>query len=254
MSGGKAWAEWGLFLSPAAAPAAVLAASCLSPAQALMMSNHASIFSPARHGYKYRIVDGLMVPPYVTPSRYNASRSVVTRPTDVCYCSFPKSGSTWLATVLYLMLNDGVEPEGRPLRSNLHWCAGPGEWQQWRLGRFARGGVPGTEARDAGLWGCAPYFDDAHTTPPNQLTAVDLASAQSVQAALTHACTAGWRAAGRTPAHRLRWTPCPPPASSRATCHTAWHWPAAPATAPASKCGISQRQRCLGWLAVLAPS
>ncbi|KAI7841289.1 hypothetical protein COHA_005062 [Chlorella ohadii] len=73
------------------------------------------------HGYKYRIVDGLMVPPYVTPTRYNASRTVVTRPTDVCYCSFPKSGSTWLATVLYLLLNDGVEPEGRPLRSNLHW-------------------------------------------------------------------------------------------------------------------------------------
>lgn len=121
------------------------------------MSNHASIFSPARHGYKYRIVDGLMVPPYVTPSRYNASRTVVTRPTDVCYCSFPKSGSTWLATVLYLLLNDGVEPEGRPLRSNLHWCAGAGEWQQWRLGRFARAGCL---AQRRGTRGCG----DAHLT------------------------------------------------------------------------------------------
>ena len=120
-----------------------------------------------------------MVNSYVTPARYNVSRTIATRPNDICYTSFPKvppaqprcaawawrvqpagaqllllpwhgaerlllacgcpvrnhfymawpspppaalqSGSTWLANVLYLILHDGVEPEDKPLRANLHW-------------------------------------------------------------------------------------------------------------------------------------
>ena len=74
------------------------------------------------YGYKYRTIEGLVLPPYVTPQRLAAARSVTTRANDICYCSFPKSGSTWLAHVLYLMLRDGIEAEGdMPLRSNLHW-------------------------------------------------------------------------------------------------------------------------------------
>jgi hypothetical protein len=73
------------------------------------------------HGYKYRMMEGIMLPPYVTPDRYAVSRSIATRAGDVCYCSFPKSGSTWLSNVLYLVLNNGEVPEGKTLRSCLHW-------------------------------------------------------------------------------------------------------------------------------------
>lgn len=73
------------------------------------------------HGYKYRTIEGVMLPPYVTPSRYEVSRSIATRAEDVCYCSFPKSGSTWLSNVLYLILHNGEVPEGKTLRGCLHW-------------------------------------------------------------------------------------------------------------------------------------
>ncbi|WIA42286.1 hypothetical protein OEZ86_008300 [Tetradesmus obliquus] len=74
------------------------------------------------YGYKYRTIDSLVLPPYVTPKRLAAAQSVITRADDICYCSFPKSGSTWLANVLHLMLHDGVESDSdMPLRSNLHW-------------------------------------------------------------------------------------------------------------------------------------
>lgn len=73
------------------------------------------------YGYKYRTIEGVMLPPYVTPDRYAVSRSVETRPNDVCYCSFPKSGSTWLSNVLYLILHNGEVPEGKTLRGCLHW-------------------------------------------------------------------------------------------------------------------------------------
>jgi hypothetical protein len=73
------------------------------------------------YGYKFRTLEGLMLPPYVTPSRYRLSRSLTTRPEDVCYCSFPKSGSTWLANILYLILHNGEAAEEQTLRSCLHW-------------------------------------------------------------------------------------------------------------------------------------
>jgi hypothetical protein len=73
------------------------------------------------YGYKFRHLDGLVVPPYVTPARYALSRELTTRPGDVCYISFPKSGSTWLAHILVRLLNNGEAPDDSPLRSHLHW-------------------------------------------------------------------------------------------------------------------------------------
>jgi hypothetical protein len=73
------------------------------------------------YGYKYRELDNLVLPPYVTPSRYALSRRVETRPGDVCFISYPKSGSTWLAHVLVRLLNGGETPGDAPLRSLLHW-------------------------------------------------------------------------------------------------------------------------------------
>ncbi|KAK5659319.1 hypothetical protein OQA88_1412 [Cercophora sp. LCS_1] len=72
------------------------------------------------HGYKYRLVDGRVMPPYITPNRYALSRTVTTRPTDVCFVSYPKSGSTWLSYILVL-LTQGSSPAGTTLRDSLHW-------------------------------------------------------------------------------------------------------------------------------------
>lgn len=77
----------------------------------------------AAHGYKYRLVDGVMMPPYITPRRYKLSRTLETRAGDVCYTSFPKSGSTWLAYILVLIVNNGETPEDTTLRNCLHWVA-----------------------------------------------------------------------------------------------------------------------------------
>jgi sulfotransferase len=74
------------------------------------------------HGYKFRLVDGVVMPPYVTPARYRLSRTVKTRPGDICYISYPKSGSTWLAYILVLIVNGGRIPTDRKtLRDCLHW-------------------------------------------------------------------------------------------------------------------------------------
>ena len=74
------------------------------------------------HGYRFRLVDGVVMPPYVTPARYRLSRTVRTRPGDICYISYPKSGSTWLAYILVLIVNDGRIPTDRKtLRDCLHW-------------------------------------------------------------------------------------------------------------------------------------
>jgi hypothetical protein len=72
------------------------------------------------HGYKYRLVDGRVMPPYITPARYALSRSVRTRPSDICFVSYPKSGSTWLSYIIVL-LTGGGDPSGSTLRGSLHW-------------------------------------------------------------------------------------------------------------------------------------
>jgi len=75
------------------------------------------------YGYKYRMLEGLVMPPYITPERYSLSRSIELRPGDVCFTSYPKSGSTWLSQVIYLVINNGETPQDKTLRDCLHWVA-----------------------------------------------------------------------------------------------------------------------------------
>lgn len=85
---------------------------------------HAEVIDELRvteQGYKYRLIDGIVMPPYITPSRYELSRTIETRPGDICYTSFPKSGSTWLANILVRIVNDGGSPGDKTLRDALHW-------------------------------------------------------------------------------------------------------------------------------------
>ena len=77
----------------------------------------------ADYGYRYRMLDGVMMPPYITPSRYQLSRKLETRRGDICFISFPKSGSTWLSNVILLITTAGEEFEDRPLRDCFHWVA-----------------------------------------------------------------------------------------------------------------------------------
>ncbi|KAI0557550.1 Sulfotransferase domain containing protein [Gracilaria domingensis] len=76
-----------------------------------------------KNGYKYRLLDDVMMPPYITPKRYAMSRSIKTRPGDICFTSFPKSGSTWLSYILVLIVNNGETPEDATLRNCVHWVA-----------------------------------------------------------------------------------------------------------------------------------
>ncbi|KAL8758467.1 MAG: hypothetical protein Q9199_001485 [Rusavskia elegans] len=77
------------------------------------------------HGYKHRLVDGVVMPPYITPSRYHLSRTLCTKPTDVCFVSYPKSGSTWLSYILVLLTSPSTDLDshsrGDTLRNSLHW-------------------------------------------------------------------------------------------------------------------------------------
>ncbi|KAK4031691.1 P-loop containing nucleoside triphosphate hydrolase protein [Parachaetomium inaequale] len=79
------------------------------------------------HGYKYRLVEGRVMPPYITPARYALSRSVRTRASDICFVSYPKSGSTWLSYIIVLLTTTGADdpdPDrsgATTLRGSLHW-------------------------------------------------------------------------------------------------------------------------------------
>lgn len=75
------------------------------------------------YGYKYRVIDGVVLPPYITPDRYHLSRTIQTRSGDICYTSFPKSGSTWLSYILLLLTRNGETPTDNTLRNCLHWVA-----------------------------------------------------------------------------------------------------------------------------------
>ncbi|GAB1318645.1 hypothetical protein MFIFM68171_08855 [Madurella fahalii] len=78
------------------------------------------------HGYKYRLVDGQVMPPYITPSRYALSRTLSTRASDICFVSYPKSGSTWLSYILTLLAAgpDASDSSGKTLYGSLHWVEG----------------------------------------------------------------------------------------------------------------------------------
>jgi hypothetical protein len=80
------------------------------------------------HGYKYRLVDGRVMPPFITPSRYALSRTIRTQPSDICLVSYPKSGTNWLSYIVLLLTSGGgAEAAGRDpsaagtLRGSLHW-------------------------------------------------------------------------------------------------------------------------------------
>ena len=77
--------------------------------------------SIGEYGYKYRELEKLIVPPYVTPERYHLARSINLRANDICYGSYPKSGSTWLAHIIVLITNNGIAPANGTLRSHLNW-------------------------------------------------------------------------------------------------------------------------------------
>lgn len=69
-------------------------------------------------GYKYRMVDGRVMPPYITPRTYQMSRQIVTRPTDICFVSYPKSGTTWLSYIIVLLTGHA----GESLESSFFWA------------------------------------------------------------------------------------------------------------------------------------
>lgn len=75
-----------------------------------------------KEGYRYRLIDGLMMPPYVTPRHYVESREIQTRAGDICFGSFPKSGSTWLSQILLLLINGGQNPDHGSLREHMIWA------------------------------------------------------------------------------------------------------------------------------------
>lgn len=74
-------------------------------------------------GYKYRILEGRVMPPYITPDRYFMSRNVKMREGDICFTGFPKSGSTWLSYILTLITTNGILPTEKTLRDSLQWIA-----------------------------------------------------------------------------------------------------------------------------------
>ncbi|KAB8264719.1 P-loop containing nucleoside triphosphate hydrolase protein [Aspergillus pseudonomiae] len=71
------------------------------------------------HGYKYRILDGRVVPPFIGPKRYEMTRRFKTEPTDICFVSWPRSGSTWLSYILVLLT--GSDSDKDKLRDSFHW-------------------------------------------------------------------------------------------------------------------------------------
>ncbi|KAJ6443215.1 argininosuccinate lyase [Purpureocillium lavendulum] len=69
------------------------------------------------HGYKFRMVDGRVMPPYITPRCYGLSRRIETRPADVCFVSYPKSGTTWLSYIIVLLTGKAAAS----LESSFYW-------------------------------------------------------------------------------------------------------------------------------------
>ena len=88
-------------------------------------------------GYTYRVLEGLIVPEYTTPYSYYLSRTLETRAGDICFVSFPRSGSTWLSYILLLIVGDGEEPVGTLWR-NTPWVASawPYRWSRAVLDRL----------------------------------------------------------------------------------------------------------------------
>jgi hypothetical protein len=89
-------------------------------------TKHAEVLDDIHIGeysYKYRVLEGIIMPPYITPDRYHLSRTIQTRNGDICFISYPKSGSTWLSYILLLLIRSGDIPEEKTLRDCFHWVA-----------------------------------------------------------------------------------------------------------------------------------
>ncbi|KAJ1952373.1 hypothetical protein GGI12_006259, partial [Dipsacomyces acuminosporus] len=71
-------------------------------------------------GFKYHILSGVTMLPIITPERYELSRTIKTRGTDICFTSYPKSGTTWLAYILVLLTGS----KGATLSDSYHWVEG----------------------------------------------------------------------------------------------------------------------------------
>ncbi|KAJ1963461.1 hypothetical protein GGI12_002046 [Dipsacomyces acuminosporus] len=86
-------------------------------------------------GVKYRVLNGVSVPPHAASECYELSRTFRTRDTDACFVSYPKSGTTWLAYILVLL----TRSKGATLSdSHYHFQCGisgsgyyKGSWNDW---------------------------------------------------------------------------------------------------------------------------
>ncbi|KAL9025109.1 MAG: hypothetical protein Q9180_007725 [Flavoplaca navasiana] len=98
------------------------------------------------------------MPPYITTSRYHLSRKLRTKPTDICFVSYPKSGSTWLSYILVLLTspssNLDSHSRGDTLRNSLQWVE-----SSWTYSRFQR--RPGQGAGPANLQVAHAVLDGA---------------------------------------------------------------------------------------------
>lgn len=89
-------------------------------------STHAEVLDDletGEYGYRYRILDGVIMPPYITPDRYRLSQELEMRKGDVCFTAFPKSGSTWLSYIILMIAHNGEVPTDKTLRDCLQWVA-----------------------------------------------------------------------------------------------------------------------------------
>ncbi|KAJ1960351.1 hypothetical protein GGI12_003846, partial [Dipsacomyces acuminosporus] len=68
-------------------------------------------------GFRYRILDGVAMSPNITPESYELSRTIRTHDTDICFVSYPKSGTTWLSYILVLLTGS----KGTTLNDSYHW-------------------------------------------------------------------------------------------------------------------------------------
>ncbi|CAF1484397.1 unnamed protein product [Adineta ricciae] len=71
--------------------------------------------------YLYHIYNGLCLPPYITPERLEFCQNITPRPNDICFISYPKSGSTWLAYILSCLVCKGMKPSEEFLKKHIIW-------------------------------------------------------------------------------------------------------------------------------------
>ncbi|CAF9933520.1 MAG: hypothetical protein HETSPECPRED_008685 [Heterodermia speciosa] len=79
----------------------------------------ASALIIGEHGYKHRLLDSRVMPPFITPTRYALSRRIRTRDSDICFSSYPKSGSTWLSYIIFLLTDSASARD--TIQSSLIW-------------------------------------------------------------------------------------------------------------------------------------